>query len=366
MKRQWRGALILGCLILGSVGLGGCWDSTPINHEGIVLGIGINPGSQPHQYQWHFVFPNVTLTPSSLSSVQQDTEYYEVTVQAPTFATAVVRAQQASLRTLYLGQLQVVIWSPRLALRQWQPILAAINAIGAIPKTFWVMTTQTPSVTHILTANSPQVAAPRFALSAFFDCTRCQPIDLATRGWRAWAASVSPGITPAVPVVARTAMGISVRSLAVYSEKGPAVVWPPTATEGYGYLMGRVNRLALALPWQDGMVSISRLVARATHSVTLTRTGLAVRVRIHVTGWVDPMAGPTTSINLAQEHAIRQAAEHAILRQCLQAVALANRTHTDPFGYGRAIGWQHPSAATMPLHVTITVAMVLKGEGEIQ
>ncbi len=357
-----RTCLVLVFLLLS---LTGCWDSKPIDHQGIVLMMSIRAAQSPGQYDWRFVFPNVTLSPSSLSDIKPGEEYYDIKVMAPNFATAVMLAQEKSARSLYLGQLEGIVWDSRLPFSHLWPLLSAVNAAGTIPKTYWVMTADGVSLSRYMNFVSPQVVAPRIALAAYFDCTRCSPMQLGERGWQFWSDAVSQGISPSVPVVQIKQGSLAVREVEVYAPNGQAVVYTPAETQGLSYLTGRVRRLTLTFPWHGQMVSLARVSDRRSVKTWPTPQALDVRETVHLNAFIDEVSGQN-AVTLSDEHAIVRRAEHDVLGLCLLAINRANATHTDPFGYARPGDWFHPREGFRPIKATITVILTVKGEGVVR
>lgn len=357
-----RTCLVLVFLLLS---LTGCWDSKPIDHQGIVLMMSIRAAKSPGQYDWRFVFPNPTLQASSLSSIKRGEEYYNIQVMAPNFADAMMLAQEKSARSLYLGQLEGIIWNTRLPFSHLWPLVSAINAAGTIPKTFWVMAADGGPLSTYMNFVSPQVVAPRIALAAYFDCTRCSPMQLGERGWKFWSDAVSPGISPSVPIVQIKQGNLAVQEVAVYAPNGNAVVYTPAETQGLSYLIGKVHRLTLTFPWHGHMVSLERVSDNRSVKTWPTPQALDVRETIHLNASIDEVSGQN-AVTLSDEHAIARRAEHDVLELCLLAIHRANATQTDPFGYARPGEWFHPREGFYPIQATITVILTLKGEGVVR
>ncbi|AUW92834.1 hypothetical protein BXT84_01745 [Sulfobacillus thermotolerans] len=358
--RKWRIAIFVTPLLFL---LTGCWDSKPIDHQGIVLMLSIRASKIPGQYHWRFVFPNVTLTPGALSTIKPDEEYYDIAVMAPNFADAVMHAQEKSARALYLGQLQGIIWNNRLTFRQLWPQINAINAAGTIPKTFWVMGADGRPLAEYMNYVSPQIVAPRIALAAYFNCIRCSPIRLGMRGWKFWSSAVSQGISPYVPIVELKQQSLTVRQIDVYpASGGPPVLYSPLQTQGFGYLTGKVQRLTLSVPWHGQTVSISRISDTRSLHTFQTASAINVRETLHVKGFIEDISGQNR-VTLQDERSISHRAEQTLLHLCLSTIAYANKTHTDPFGYDRSEAWFHPHAGFLPIHATLTVVVTLYGEG---
>jgi hypothetical protein len=93
--------------------------------------------------------------------------------------------------------------------------------------------------------------------------------------------------------------------------------------------------------------------------------GLAVHEVLHMTAFIDEVAG-RHFVSRSAESSIAKTAEQQILQQCLAAVAHANATRTDPFGYARAIQWFHPYREFAPIDAVLRCRVTLKGEGMIR
>ena len=353
--------LFMGLLTLS---LSGCWDDHPLDNQGIVVSLGISPEPKTGDFKWTFTFPNVTLSPSSLASIKSNEQYYRISVDAPTFAGAVTKAQQESSRIVYLGQLHTFIWPNTLSWQQLWPVVSALNSQGPIPKTFWVMAA-TPSVKTLMTFVSPQVVAPRSYLATYFDCIHCQPFLLGQHEWEFWSHGVTPGISPYVPLINLRGHKLAIRQILVYPPSGQPVLYSTRETTGFGFLSGKIKRATVSLDWNGNHVGLTRL--HDSHHITVHKTakGMMVDESIRVTGFIDQTAPESQPI--LSQNKIRELAQKRIIYWCLTAIHKANETRTDPFGYGQSILWQQGQrAAFLPIHAHITVSVSLKGEGMLR
>ncbi len=358
MMRRVVRWMLLGFLALP---LSGCWDAHPLDDQGIVMSLGIAPSSRPGDLRWTFTFPNVTLSPSSLTSIKPGEQYYNLTVRAPTFAEAVMRVQQQSSRIIYLGQLQAFLWPDTLSWRQLWPVITALNTQGSIPKTYWMIasTSPTQAVTALV---SPEVVAPRTFLATYFDCPHCQPFVLGLRGWEFWSHAITPGMSPYAPVIRLDRHKVIIRQILVYPLSGRPVSYSQKETEGFGFLSGKIQRAALSLNWHGNRVSLTQL--HDSHHITVRSVpnGIMVDETLKINGFIDQP--PPQSAAQPSQDLIQQLAEKRIVAWCLAAIHRANQTQTDPFGYSEPILWNRRQRATfLPIHARITVTVSLKGEG---
>jgi hypothetical protein len=323
--------------------LGGCWDSVSIADQAPVIALGVTPVSST-QYQWTFEIPNPTLTVSALTNLGAHAMYYSVQVDAPSFAEALAQAQMNLSRHVFLGQLQVVAWSPKLSAGEVRALLTALNDDGTVAKTYWALVTPNPAALLRTTGQSISEPVPGYYLANLFSCTRCQSVSLGVRGWRAWSRSVSPGFSLWVPFADPKA---HTEQLAVYGAEGPPTIWSAQATLGWAYLTGHVTdrTVAVKLPTGSAVVATTGVVHR--EQVVVRNSRLQVRESVEVGGRV-LQASPGLTLTLPTTAAISHVVAHHIVHYCLQAIQEARRTARDPFGFSRTALWAADDWPTSP------------------
>ncbi|MCL8207458.1 MAG: hypothetical protein K6V97_05220 [Actinomycetia bacterium] len=370
MRRAGRLARIVLAGLLG-LSLTGCWDQAPIENRAVVVAIAVDPGRRGNE-RWTFLFPNVSATASSLSSTSPSENFYAVAVDAPSLAAAFTAVQQRLARDVYPGQLQVVLWSDRLPTRAVASVVAAVAQNGIMPSAAWVLAT-VGQASRILTEPSPQSVVPSYYLAKFFGCRSCQPFDLGEESWDWWDRHLTPGIAPIAPVAQAAGQTVTINRLAVYPPDGPPAVMPPLATEGYGYLSGRVNKATLSWRWRGQWLTLADIRDTPRIRVHLERGAVVVQETVNATGILAAVS-QRQPMEAAERAAARLAAA-AILDRCRAAVRFANRTHTDPFGYARLAAWTDNRAAAgmtpttldrLPIRADLTVHVTVRGAGEFR
>lgn len=363
------GWLLLVAFAVG--GLAGCGDAHAVEDRALVIAVGVGPGQQPGQETWTFVVPNVAVTTTSISSLSAGNQVYAVTVAAPSWGAALLAVEDRMSRDVYLGDLSVVALDTRLDTDQATAVMGALNQDGLIPKSFWVTASSGP-VTKLLTQPTPQEVIPRYFLMVYFACRTCHPVDWATMGWEWWARRLTPGITPFAPVMTETPTGSRAETLAVYPPGRLPLLMPPEVASGFAYMTGRLAKGVLTGSIDGFHFALQRL--RATPSHTLRWEGSRVRVleHIYVTGFLGaPTPLGTTGPWLAR--AERWAARR-IVGDCLAAVAWADATQTDPFGFTRDAVLTVPTLAQdlapgqvlwRPLTASVTVVVHLRSAGTV-
>jgi len=364
---RWRrpAAQLLAALLL-LVALAGCWDQVPFPERAAALVVTIAPTTSPTLFDWTFYFPNPTVTVSSLSDLSTSNETYSVRVKAPTLASATMNAQQQLARDLFLGQLEVIIWSTKISSGTVGAITNAYNTNGEVPRTAYMLAAS--GRLSRLVVISPQETIPVLYLTRLFDCHRCQPVYVGQFQWQVWDAFQSRGISAFMPYASDADR---VAQLAVYPAQGPPTVWTTPATMGWAYLMNQVSNNTLSFQDPLGAVAVTRLRSSARLHIALSRG------QLNVTGTVETSATlaqwpETQSLTEPFLRHVEQQASAIIATDITTAIDTANRDHEDPFGFGRQWLLTHPAElstdnaqfwAHTPIrtHVRVITAITVSG-----
>ncbi len=357
-----RGLLTMG---LGLLLLTGCWDQRSIEKRSIVLAMGISADDH-----WTLLYPNVAVTASSLSSMDQSDQFYAITVDAQSYQNALHRVQLQDSRQVSVGDVQLVDLSSSLSRAQLARMMDAMILTGGLPAQAWLAASHTTPST-LLMHSSPQTVVPVYDLSSYFDCNSCHAADLGVRAWQWWDRSVTPGVSPVLPLLTETKEGAAVYQILVYPSSGKPLMMPRQATQGFAYLMGKVKAGTLKLNWDGTTYFISPVIDHATARVRLTPTAVNVHVVIHAKGEIADLP-PGPLVTRATEQAVEQAAAERLVQLCTIAIQWANQTHTDPFGYAKRAAWLDNQTAqaispqrlaTLPIQAEIKAKVNVQGEG---
>ncbi len=364
--KAWQRYPLWGFSVFGLLSLTGCWDQRSVTDRSMATVLDVVPTSKPGIFAWTYRFPNVAVTVSSLPSIKPSEQYYAYTVNAASLAQSQTRVQHDLSRDLYMGQLKIVAWSSTMTTEQVTTLVNTLNHEGITPHTYWVVI-GTPPLAKLFVV-SPQQAVPELYLSHFFNCRQCQPFKLGCHGWQFWAQTVTPGISPVAPY-ATNSMHIS--QVAVYGQSGRPHILTVHQTQGWAYLTDRAEKATLTLPTRQGIATLSRIHGTRSQQVRLVHGVLRVTEKLKLTGMMSQI--PAGAV-ISQEYLshIQRLAEHAVRSRCLGALRVANRTHTDPFGYARTLLWTNNEAtrgmplsqlATLPIDATVTVRLKIVGQG---
>ena len=329
---RWvRGSV--AALLLGT-SLTGCWDQHPVEFRAPVANIAVEPTQTPGQYAYTFVFPNVTITATSIESLPSSEQFYAIHVEAPTLLKAVAAVQRRQSRGLYLGQIRVLCLSSRLPLRVWKETLQETADSGRFVLTYWVVAS--PHARQTAEMTPPTEVVPDVALYRALN-SRIQPVLWPGRSWRIWAEMATPGITPAVLDVDPSHKYVALHQLEVLSQHGP-VVWDTSASNGWAYMVGRVQTGTEQVKLGSESATVGMIRGRANTRVVQTAHGVVVKLNVTCSGVViEGMMGQGDSS--AMEKKVEKDIAHRIQAHILAAWHEALKTHTDPMGFHRLGHW---------------------------
>ena len=354
--------LALSAIFLTVILLGGCWDSEPDTDRASALVLTVSQASHK-KWQWRFYFPNPTVTVSSLTQLKPSNQFYTMGVTASSLDRAYTKGQQRLARDLYLGQLEVIILSTKLTKQEVLSLLNAYNRQGVTPKTAYVLLGGPP--VNKLALVTPQESIPSVYWESYFECHQCQPEYLGHPEWKVWDDMVTPGVSAVVPFGTEA---YELTQIAVYPEKGKPVIYSRRATEGWAYLKGSVGKetMTLETPW--GRIALANIHGTAHSQVRPGNGTIDVSTRIHLSVTLAAW-GSSLEMTPSMLKQIDMFGERAVLSRCLLAIREANRTHTDPFGYGRILWFQHQAPEKLvrggwePISSQITVVLQIRSAG---
>lgn len=332
MKRRRRALSLLGLLAL-SGGLTGCWDQHPVETRAAVAAIGIDPGPRLGEQRYTFTFPNVTTTTSSLSSISGSQEFYTISEVASGLLPALAAAQRQESRSLYLGQVRILGLSTHLSVGIWRRTLTTMADSGRFVLTTWVVAV--PHAARVVSVTPPVEVVPEVGLYNALVC-HCQDVQWPGRGWRVWAESETPGISPVVVSVTPQQNQFRLTNIAVVGTHR-VVSWPSAATQGWAYLTGHVTHGVMTV-MVGHTPRVVGLIRGARH-LHFRHQGSGVTAVVHLDYSGVLVGGPSGTDSVRQDQAVAAAGAREI-QQCIAAAwAEAQRTQTDPMGWHRDAGW---------------------------
>lgn len=341
-SKRWKWAVVIMAVLLG---VSGCGGVTGINQTGVVLALGIDPGIHG-QYQWTFMFPNPSITPSSESSIQPNQEFYLLSTQANTLAQAVEKVSATTDRHVYLGDTQVVALNDTFSSAAMRRLVQVLITTGNLPPRVW-LTLAEPSAVKTLRTSSPEEVVPTLFLSSYFSCDICHALHLATRLWQVWDDMLVPSQTAVIPVTTVMHKTIEVNRCA-WLTPSRVIVCSPAQTVHWAMVMGLYKNGAL-------QVLDNKRSAYAEDVRISTRRRVDIRGRRAVAYWKISVAGHWQSVQRnAANRALNLAAEREILHNVLALYRWAGQEQADPFGVRNQLVWlSAPHSSMPPLEVSV-------------
>ena len=317
----------------------GCWDQRPVETRGAVAAIGVDPGSRPGVYRFTVVFPNVTTTASSLATTPSDQEFFHYTVQEPNLTAALAAVQRRQSRSLYLGQIRILALSTRLAPTVWGRVMRSAVQSGRMVLTFAVV--GTPNAQALVSLSPHSEVVPELALYRALTC-HCQPILVANRAWRVWAEMETPGVTPDVSHVGLQDAGFVIRGIDLVTPRA-IMSWSLPQTWGWAYFTGHVNEGSLTVAVAGHLITVGRIRGRIQQSFTVVGHQIQMHNQLTYTGQL-VSGGDALGNPLETDQRVDQAVAVRLLALCQQALATAEASAVDPFGWHRDLQWTHTDA----------------------
>lgn len=362
LRRRWAKALfgVMYSVMLLWV-LTGCWDQRPVESRAAVAAIGIDPTQVRGIQRYTFMFPDSTITASSLPATTSAQEFYPLIVTAPSLLLALKQVQAQQSRALYLGQVRIVALATALPASMWQQTLFSMADSGRFVLTLWVV--GTPDAKRLVELTPRSEVVPEVALYRALTC-HCQAIRWPGRGWRVWAMAATPGVSIHVADVAVSRHTFGLRSLLVVGPQ--AKPWSAHATTGWAYLTGHVNHDLMAVT-----------VGKVRVTVALIRGTSQLRIRGHLDHVVVTdtlrysgvlVVGSTPQSPDLSDAAVERAVMTKIRDDMEAAWHASIRTGTDPMGWHRDatwvdMRWTHPVSDWNGWHLVPVVHFTLREEG---
>ncbi len=331
----WKQWIVSGMLaVLLGLSLTGCWDDETVTQRATAFVLSIMPASD-HEFRFTFYFPNPAQSISTNVNLPSSEPFAKTPVIAHSISQAIREAQRDLARDLFLGQLQDIIVSRDIPAQNIDRLVQEYNRDAYSSNTVFVVAEPTGPDPLPVTTQEP---VPSVYYTQYFNCSTCQPAYLSRPVWKVWDAFVTPGVSPIIPYASPPTR--IVRML-VYPVKGRPVLMTRDESRGWALMMNHVHKESYWFRKDGGATVIKRLRARAHVQLTYRAGHLIANVRIDAHGslieWPPDFLVTPQNVGLAQAITSKE-----IITECLKAVDFANRTRTDPFGWGRNYLFAHP------------------------
>jgi spore germination protein KC len=342
MSKRWVRAiagLALSAALLA--GLSGCWDNVPLESRNLVDAMGFYPGPRPGWMTVYFEFPTPMGMASNTTSSSGSSSGPDISVltgQGRTLGQAFASAQAKSSRDLYLGHVEFLVFSTRLAAAQFLTIVQSLARIGTLEKTPFVAASSVP-FDEILGSSKPQARFPSLYYVRLFSCPQCQQFGLGVRFWQLEERLVTPGVDPVLPLIEPSHQSPIVNRVALY--RGPHFVHALNVydTTAYALIAGHSHKTSLYLPgrWQANLI----FLAGPSHvEVGVRGRHVVAHLQVALTGTVESLNSTTETPR--QLAAIARLGSRQLSAMMAHFMQDTQKLDVDPLGIGRLLSWVAP------------------------
>jgi spore germination protein KC len=369
----WPSRVLSGLAALSLlVSLAGCWDNRSLDARGLVLAMGVGPGPH-HQITVYLTIPTPTALTTGSSSAGSGSSggsgpnTYLLEGTGPDIGAAIADAQGTTSRDIYLGQIQLVLFSHRLPPSQFGRAIGWLTREGNVSKTAFAAVAKSPLATVLSYQPAGTTLGPIYFLT-LFTCARCQTVTLRQTIWSLEMRSVTPGYSYWLPAVDTRGPNYVVNRIVAYRGNQPVATLPPAATIALGYVLGKTVKGTLAVTTPEGLVGLRSVQGTSAARVTWAKGHMAIAVNLSLMASIDQMpSGDASPSHVAQ---VERAASQSVARRALHVMQLLQREGSDPEGFGRALFWNHPALAKhweqlyQHAHLSVTATTVVQNLGD--
>ncbi|MFZ5828348.1 MAG: Ger(x)C family spore germination protein [Bacillota bacterium] len=334
--------LLLLCLTL----LTGCWDNREPRRRAFVLGMAIDAGEEADVLEVSVQLPVPHAAKASGASGgggggAQEPQYLLVRGSGPTLSEALERVQDRVSRSLFLGQMRMILLSEQLSAQQVRAVVHGLRTETEIEETVYMAVTE-GRADRVMEFEPPLERLPALYFNTVFEATRRSTITIPIQYWEFARALETSGWEPILPLVRLTeTQELEVRGLGVFRGHELRGFLEGDAVEGYLWLVGQVSKRALSIPTEEGYVGIRSMAGSRTVSVRFEDDEPVFTVHMLINGEVG-QAPPGVDDDLVLNQA-GPLAEAVIRRQVGEAISLIQEElRTDIFGFGKRLFYMYP------------------------
>lgn len=352
MRRYWRILALLPLVIM----LTGCWTNRPVEERSLVLAMGFGPA--PHgRVAVTVQVPTRTgltsLTGTSGSGGSQSAQVYSLSAEGSTPGSALSRIQGQVQTDVYLGQIQLLVFSRNLTRRQFLLIERFLTRLAPMDKTAFVIAT--PSIRQFFHTLTAAGQIPALVLASGFKCRQCATVTYNQTQWDLEMSIPTPGSSLWMPYVIPIPTGFQTDRILVYRGLQPVWALSPRDTILLGYLLGRTGKGYLSLTVDGERLGVRMIQASPHVSAKVVNGRLVMRFNLALSGTLDTWTGQTltpTSVNHLDAAIDRQvAAETLRVMKRLQADgAIPGNNWLAPFIWRQEPGWRNAATWEAQYH----------------
>jgi len=335
--------------------LPGCWDYQRINYRDQVIGIGIEPvEGNPDLLRYTFQVPDLSQEGgggdgggggggggSEEKAGTPRGPYRNYTTEARSIGVAIAMAQLDTDKTLFFGNLQVVLLNLKLLNKQIADTIDELMRNPATDKLSYVLFTDN-SVSEIL--NTKETVSPSDHISQWMEGgVRQQAFTVRTRLWEFWRDGLSYGTDPKASLISNKGGRLTIGGLVALHQMTPSVQLTPQQTMGYNLAVGHTTRVSVAFKQKDNIFTVGDIQAHSHLRVLMDRGKPVLSTDIDVKGVLVQAAGSSMGkVTRSQLLDYERTMERTIREQVAFTIHTMQKGNTDPFGFGVYYVIHHP------------------------
>lgn len=353
MTVRMKRVLTLLSSLLALMTLPGCWDYQRINYRDQVIMIGVQPvNDNPKLMRYTFQIPDFSkgagIGDSGAGSGGQDSEktrgpYRNYVEEAPSVGAAVAKAQLETDKTLFFGNLQVLVLDAHLAGVQ---IANTVNELMRNPqadKLAYVLFTYSDMDAVF---NAKESVSPGDHISQWMEGAVMQhAYAFRTKLWEFWRDALSHGIDPAAAQVNVDQQDhLVLGGLVALKSTTPVVQLTPQETLGYNMAVGTITRVSIAFETNDNIFTVGGIHAHSKQSVRMANGQATLHEDIEVEGVLNQDGASYMGIvDQKQLSNYERTMERTMGQQVASVISKMQKKACDPFGFGLHYVLDHPA-----------------------
>lgn len=331
----------------------GCWNAIPLDHRALIQIITVDPA--PHgKVRWTFF----EASPTALASMGSGSggsenpgggttadQVIPLSVEAKSLADAYRLGQDLSSRDLYLGQVQAIVLSGRLAPAA---VSAALDGLAHTPELdqSQALFAAADGAKAAILAPDPQELFPSAYLDHVASCPTCSTVAFHLSLMDAFLATRTAWGSMVMPALHQSSVGLAVRGAVVYAGPRRVAQLAPDDATLIGLLTGNTVKTSVTLDVPGlGSASVRSLAAQARIRPLWRHGRLAARVQVRLVGELVGLEPDRGERFEAVRSRVEEALAKTVLERTARVLAGLTRAGADPLALGERLFAADPSAA---------------------
>ncbi|KPV45512.1 hypothetical protein AN477_00720 [Alicyclobacillus ferrooxydans] len=343
--------ITLSWLTLCMLFLPGCWDYQKINDRSQIIAVGVEPTSDNQKMFTYtlqvpvFQQPGQGGTAPGSGGEEPTSNYHNYVISALSFDEAVSKAQTQSDKGLYLGNIQLILYSTKLSHAQFRRITGEFMRNPRFEKLSWVeFTSQPPS--EVLAAKTDLTPADSFD-RILSSSVKQHGYTVRTHLWEFWRDFWTIGRQPYGGEIQKTPTGFRVDGLVVPVQHNHCMELTPEETLYFNMLCRRVQSISFNVIDGAESFGVGEVKTKSNLSVSMNRgRGRVLRAQIRINAVIlrDESDG-LVPLNHKDIKRYERVMSDQIKVQVDQIIKKFQHNETDPFGFGETLVTQNPRMA---------------------